>query len=68
MTNKPLTVTLHIGGNRIDKLTDEQTEKIAQRLSDVMSRYYTAHISEYQKIKIANAKGEAKEKTAGATV
>lgn len=49
--SKPLTVTLHIGGRQIDELTDEQCEKMAQKLSDVMSRYYTAHLDEYKNIK-----------------
>ena len=49
--NKPLTVTLHIGGKRVDTLTAEQRERVAQKLSEVMSRYYSAHPSEYQKLK-----------------
>ena len=49
--NKPLTVTLHIGGKQVDKLTAEQCEQMAQRLTDTMSLYYTAHLDEYQKIK-----------------
>jgi ABC-type transporter MlaC component len=49
--NKPLTVTLHIGGKQVETLTEEQCEKMAQRLSETMSRYYTNHIDEYQKIK-----------------
>lgn len=49
--NKPLTVTLHIGGKQIEKLTTEQCEQMAQRLSETMSLYYTNHIDEYQKIK-----------------
>ena len=51
MSNKPLTVTLHIGGKQVDKLTAEQCEKISQRLSETMSLYYTSHPDEYQKIK-----------------
>lgn len=51
MSNKPLTVTLHIGGTQIDKLTPEQSERMAQRLSDTMSLYYTSHQDEYKKIK-----------------
>ena len=51
MRNKPLTFTLHIGGKQVDKLTEEQLERMAQRLSDTMSTYYTAHPNEYQKIK-----------------
>lgn len=49
--NKPLTVTLHIGGKQVDTLTDEQREKIAQRIGEAMSTYYTAHPKEYQQIK-----------------
>lgn len=49
--NKPLTVTLHIGDKQIDKLTDAQCEKIAQKFSEVMSRYYSQHITEFTKLK-----------------
>lgn len=49
--NKPLTVTLHIGGKQIDKLTAEQNEKMLQKLSKAMSLYYTAHPDEYLKLK-----------------
>ena len=48
---KELTVTLHIGGKQIERLTEEQLEKMAQRLSDTMSTYYTANPKEYQKLK-----------------
>lgn len=51
MKQKPLTVTLHIGGKQVDTLTPEQRDRIAQRLSEVMSLYYTAHPEEYSKIK-----------------
>ena len=51
MRDTKLTVTLHIGGKQIDKLTPEQSERMAQRLSEAMSIYYTAHPEEYQKIK-----------------
>lgn len=50
--SKPLTVTLHIGGKQVDTLTPEQREKMAQRLSEVMSAYYTSHAEEFRKIKI----------------
>jgi hypothetical protein len=49
--HKPLTVTLHIGGKRVDTLTTEQREKMAQRLSEAMSLYYTAHPDEFRKLK-----------------
>lgn len=48
---KPLTVTFHIGGKQVESLTEEQCEKMAQRLSEVMSRYYTNHMDEFQKMK-----------------
>lgn len=48
--NKPLTVTFHIGGKQVDKLTPEQSERMAQRLSETMSLYYTAHPEECQKL------------------
>lgn len=49
--SKPLTVTFHIGGKQIEKLTEEQLEKMAQRLSEAMSAYYTSHVDEFRKIK-----------------
>lgn len=51
MKNAPLTVTLHIGGKQVDKLTAEQSERIAQRLSETMSLYYTANPAEFAQIK-----------------
>ena len=51
MKDTKLTVTLHIGGKQIEKLTPEQLESMAQRLSDTMSLYYTNHPEEYRKIK-----------------
>ena len=47
---KPLTFTLYVGGKQVDKLTDEQVERMAQRLSEAMSIYYTAHPEEYAKL------------------
>jgi hypothetical protein len=51
MKNKPLTVTFHIGGKQVDTLTEEQRQRLADRLSEAMSLYYTAHPEEYRKIK-----------------
>ena len=51
MKSKPLTVTLYIGGKQVDTLTEEQREKLAQRMSKAMSLYYTAHPDEFLKIK-----------------
>lgn len=51
MKNTSLTVTLHIGGKQVEKLSDEQCARMAQRLSETMSVYYTAKPKEYLKIK-----------------
>jgi hypothetical protein len=51
MSKGKLTVTLHIGEKQIDRLTSEQSERMAQRLSETMSLYYTSHSDEYGKIK-----------------
>ena len=51
MKDKPLTVTLHIGGKQVETLTAEQSERMAQRLSEAMSLYYTAHPEEFAKLK-----------------
>lgn len=48
---KPLTVTLHIGGKQVERLTEEQTEKMAKKLSEAMSIYYTANADEYVKMR-----------------
>lgn len=51
MAKKKLTVTLHIGGEQVATLTDEQVGEMARRLSETMSRYYTANPSELKQIK-----------------
>ena len=51
MKNAKLTCTFHIGGKQVERLTPEQSERIAQRLSEVMSLYYTNHPEEFKKIK-----------------
>jgi hypothetical protein len=48
---KPLTTTIYIGGKQVDELTEEQCERMAQKLSEAMSLYYTAHLDEFKKIK-----------------
>lgn len=50
MSKDTLTVTLHIGGKQVDKLTAEQCEGVAKRLTDAMSTYYTAHPEEFTRI------------------
>ena len=56
MKNTSLTVTLHIGGKQVDRLTSEQGERMAQRLSETMSLYYTSHPDEYQQLKTKERK------------
>lgn len=51
MKGTKLTVTLHIGEKQIDKLTADQSERMAQRLTEAMSLYYTAHPEEFSKLK-----------------
>jgi hypothetical protein len=46
-----LTVTLHIGSKQVDKLTADQSDRMARRLSEAMSLYYTAHPKEFAEIK-----------------
>ena len=46
-----LTCTFFVGGKQVDKLTPEYLDKMAQRLGDVMSIYYTAHSDEYKQLK-----------------
>jgi hypothetical protein len=48
--NKPLTCTFYVGGKRVDKLTPEQCEVVAQRFAEAASRYYTQHPEEYAKL------------------
>ena len=51
MRENKLTVTLHIGSKQVESLTAEQSDRMAERLSEAMSLYYTAHPEEYQEIK-----------------
>lgn len=51
MRDTKLTVTLYVGGEKIEKLTPEQSVRIAEKLSEVMSNYYTAHPDEFAKLR-----------------
>lgn len=51
MKKSNLTVTLHIGGKQVESLSKEQTTRMAERLTEVMSLYYTAHPEEYKELK-----------------
>ena len=47
---KQLTTTFYVGGKQVDKLTDEQLERMVRRLSEAMSLYYTAHPKEFEQL------------------
>ena len=48
--NQKLTCTFFVGDKQVDSLTDEQLEKMSQRLGEAMSEYYTVHYDEYLKL------------------
>jgi ABC-type transporter MlaC component len=48
---KPLTCTFFVGGKPIERLTPEQLDRMAERIGEVMSSYYSNHIDEYQNLK-----------------
>ncbi len=48
---KELTCTFYVNGERVEKLTEEQLDSMSEKLSKAMSRYYTANIEEFLKIK-----------------
>lgn len=53
---KKLTCTFFVNGVQVDKLTPEHLEKMAQRLGETMSLYYTANIEEYKQLKSNSAR------------
>lgn len=63
-----LTVTFHIGGKQVDSLTTEQLDRMADRLSEGMSLYYTAHPEEYLKLKGKKKCSTSKKKTASTSL
>jgi hypothetical protein len=49
-TEQKLTYTIFVGGQPVDKLTPEQIDRMAARIGEAMSMYYSNHPDEYQKI------------------
>ncbi|MBO5047418.1 MAG: hypothetical protein J6D19_03300 [Clostridia bacterium] len=47
---KTLTCTFYVGGKQVEKLTEEQKEKMAQRFGEALSKYYSLHPEEYKKL------------------
>lgn len=48
---KKLTCTYYIGGRQVDSLTPEYLDKMAQRIGETLSKFYSVHPDEYRKIK-----------------
>ena len=46
-----LTCTFFVGGKPVDELTPEQIDRMAKKIGEAMSIYYTAHPEEYARIK-----------------
>lgn len=51
MKNQKLTCTFYIGGKQVEKLTAEQSDKIAKTFGETLSNYYTANPEEFKRIK-----------------
>ena len=49
-TEQKLTYTIFVGGQPVEQLTPEQIDRMAERIGEAMSTYYTAHPDEYRKI------------------
>ncbi len=48
---KPITVEFYIGDKQITEITPEQWKVMSARLTESMSRYYSDHPDEWEKIK-----------------
>ena len=46
-----LTYTFYVGGVQVEKLTPEQTKRMAERIGETMSLYYSARPEEYKRFK-----------------
>lgn len=51
MARKAITVQLYIGDQPVDRLPEEYLDRMMERLSESMSRYYTDHPDEFQRLK-----------------
>ena len=58
--SKELTVTFFVGGERVDKLTEEHKERIAQKFGEALSSYYSRNIAEYARLKPKGETNDAK--------
>lgn len=53
-TAQNLTYTIYVGGKQVDQLTPDQMDRMAERIGEAMSVYYTAHPQEYRQIAAKN--------------
>lgn len=60
--SKPLTCTFFIGDKQVEKLPLEYLDRMADRLSLAVSRYYTAHWDEYARLVKAEKDNQLTEK------
>ena len=60
MAEKALTCTFFVGGEPVEKLRPEQLDKMAQRIGETLSMYYTSHPEEYKNIKTEPRQKKAK--------
>ena len=51
MAGKTLTCTFFVGGKQVERLTPEHLDKMAQRIGEALSKFYSVHLDEYRKIK-----------------
>jgi hypothetical protein len=49
--DQKLTCTFFVGGKQVNKLSPEYLDKMAQRLGETMSIYYSQHPQEYKQLK-----------------
>ena len=49
-TEQKLTYTIYVGNQQVDKLTPEQIDRMAERIGEAMSLYFSNHPDEYRKI------------------
>lgn len=59
MARKPLTVVLYYKGQQVETLPQEARDRISERLTVVMSTYYTAHPEQYSAVKDIRDRKEA---------
>jgi hypothetical protein len=55
-----LTYSYYVGGVQVEKLTPEQTKKMAQRIGETLSLYYANHMDEYVKLPFSGGNEDVK--------